>query len=271
MTGRSVPTGLGELFGEEMRIARKAAGLTQGELAAKVFCVPTMISMLETAQRTPKPDLVERIDAELGCLGRLIRLHALADNQAIPGWALELADAERAATSIRSFQPSFPPGLLQTPQYAEAVFGWARYLGVPDDEISRRVARRLKRQEVLRAGKLRSYWVIIHESVLHSVIGGTAVLRDQLGYLLSVVEERIANIQVLPYEAGAFPGLAGPISLLDVEPDGLLVHLEGPLDGRTTSDAGTIRQCTDRYDVLRSQAASVADSLTMIAARMEEL
>ena len=55
------------------------------------------------------------------------------------------------------------PGLLQTEEYARAVFQ-ARF-GVTDEEIDDQVAARLKRQEILVRDDPPALWVIVDESV----------------------------------------------------------------------------------------------------------
>ena len=53
--------------GKKIREARKAAGLTQKELAAKLGIVPNSISQYENGTRNAKPATLRRIAEAIGC------------------------------------------------------------------------------------------------------------------------------------------------------------------------------------------------------------
>ncbi len=127
----------------------------------------------------------------------------------------------------------------------------------------------MQRQRILAGGTLESYWVILDEAVLNRVIGTPDVMRAQLRHFLDVIEKHPVNIQVLPFTAGANMA-AGPMTILDVDGHGPLVHLDGPVAGTTTSERSMIRGCTELFDILRSQALSLDASAKMIEAKVEE-
>lgn len=54
------------MFGEELKNARKTAGMTQEELAAKADLHPTYISLLERNRKSPTLDSLFRICKALG-------------------------------------------------------------------------------------------------------------------------------------------------------------------------------------------------------------
>ncbi|MBT3099974.1 helix-turn-helix transcriptional regulator, partial [Streptomyces sp. CBG30] len=58
-----------EKYGEELKLRRMAAGLTQEALAREVVCSPTLISHYEAGRRLPSPDDARRIDQALGTDG----------------------------------------------------------------------------------------------------------------------------------------------------------------------------------------------------------
>src|SRR5699024_11701025 len=83
-------------------------------------------------------------------------LQALAKDAKLRGWWSKyrdifgdqaLPDFEAEASVIRSFEALSVPGLLQTPEYAEAIFKGGRY--VSPEEIRRRVEFRLARRDIL--------------------------------------------------------------------------------------------------------------------------
>ncbi|KQO01696.1 hypothetical protein ASF21_08815 [Arthrobacter sp. Leaf234] len=87
-------------FGEMLRQARGAKGLTQAELGAEVYS-PSFISLLEQGQRQPTPDMVRHFAAQLGMdvqtLGWWVESPAADDQPA-------LATAMFAANYARDLQ-----------------------------------------------------------------------------------------------------------------------------------------------------------------------
>lgn len=77
----------------------------------------------------------------------------------------------------------------------------------------------------------------IHELVLHLPVGGRGVLRAQLHHLLEMWVRLYIDIRIVPTEAGAHAGLAGPFSLMEfdriepvvfVEAENSSLVIEGP-------------------------------------------
>ncbi|MGC5412565.1 DUF5753 domain-containing protein, partial [Streptomyces sp. DT225] len=95
------------------------------------------------------------------------------------------------------------PGLLQTERYATSVVERSAVWST-EREVERFVALRLARQAALQRENPLSLTCVIDEGALRRVVGGPAVMRDQLQWLLKVMEQRKhVTIQVLPYSAGA--------------------------------------------------------------------
>ena len=53
-------------FGERLRQLRRAAGLSQTQLAGEDLS-PSYVSLLETGKRQPSPDVVQTLALRLGC------------------------------------------------------------------------------------------------------------------------------------------------------------------------------------------------------------
>ncbi|MEU4341705.1 helix-turn-helix transcriptional regulator [Nocardia sp. NPDC023852] len=93
------------------------------------------------------------------------------------------ADLEGRARSLRTYSMVLIPGLLQTEPYAKAVLAQCiRFLGTHDD-LDEAVAARLARQRVLRRGDHRLVQ-LVDQSALHTHVGDTTVMTDQLQHLL---------------------------------------------------------------------------------------
>ena len=156
------------------------------------------------------------------------RLTAIArkSNGPIPGWFADWLGRKREATSVRIWQPIIVPGLLQTAEYAEALFVGERK-GIDADALADLVAARIGRQVIFDKPEPPDLWVVLDESVLQRLIGSPKVMYDQLTHLGGDVRtEPYILIQVVPASAGAHGGLACAfmVGSLDSEPDLLLIE-----------------------------------------------
>ena len=170
------------VFGAELRYYRERAGLSQTELAVLVNVSHDVISKIETGDRPPAKDFPERLDAvsELDTHGGLARLWGNLRkglrNKAIPGWFRPWAHIEAEATTLRWWEPLVIPGLLQTEDYARAIF--VAEPGADPDIIDEHVTGRMERQAILDRPDAPQLWSVVDEGVLHRRIGDGKVMRD---------------------------------------------------------------------------------------------
>ncbi|MEU7632159.1 helix-turn-helix transcriptional regulator [Nocardia sp. NPDC049220] len=127
----------------------------------------------------------------------------------LPAWFETYIGLEQAATTIRTYEAQFVPGLLQTADYARAVIQLGN-----TDETERRVAIRMRRQQILSRAAAPTLWAVIDENALRRPVGGMVVLREQIEHLVQVAERANVRIQVLPYSAGGHSAAGGPFSIL---------------------------------------------------------
>ncbi|MGY2056550.1 helix-turn-helix domain-containing protein [Nocardia gipuzkoensis] len=127
----------------------------------------------------------------------------------LPAWFETYLGLEQAATTIRTYEAQFVPGLLQTADYARAVIQLGN-----SDETERRVAIRMRRQEILDRVAAPTLWAVIDENALRRPVGGMEVLREQIEHLLVMADRPSIRIQVLPYSAGGHSAAGGPFSIL---------------------------------------------------------
>jgi hypothetical protein len=130
-----------------------------------------------------------------------------------PGWLQAYLGLEQAAALIRTYEVQFVPGLLQTADYARAVImiGHGR---ATSDEIERRVALRMERQQVLTRPDPPQVWAMVDEAVLRRPIGGHAAMRGQIAALVEVTKLPNVTLQVLPFHAGGHSAAGGAFTLL---------------------------------------------------------
>jgi hypothetical protein len=98
---------------------------------------------------------------------------------------------------LRLWQPLLVPGLLQTADYARAIYDTWRAVDESGD-LDADVAARLARQEILDRPAPPSFGVLIDESVLHRCIGTPKVMHDQLIHIAEMSERPRVTVQILP-------------------------------------------------------------------------
>lgn len=176
----------------------------------------------------PRPCQIERLPTgNFGQRGYLERdgLIQLAREARQPGWWHSFRDIlpdplevfiglEAGAASIREFEPTVVPGLLQTPEYAhETIRNGPRE--VDPDEVGRLVQVRVERQRVLARDDRPRLWAVIDEAVIRRVVGGPVVMREQLLHLIGAAKQAKTTLQVVPFSAGSHSGTIGPFMVLD--------------------------------------------------------
>jgi hypothetical protein len=123
----------------------------------------------------------------------------------LPHGLLDIAELEAQAVRMRVANTTHIPGLLQTADYALAVFRVVVPL-LPEHEVGLRMAHRAERQQVLTREAPPGYVAIVHEAALRMRFGGRAVTRAQLQHIIDVSEQDNVTVLVIPFARGAFPG-----------------------------------------------------------------
>lgn len=260
----------------ELRKLRDESGLSINDVAGKLGWQASRVSRIETRQLgITAPDLRKLLDVygadEPSYRDRLLEL---ARRTAERGWwqsyprslvPLDLGDlisVEAEAAAIRSYQPEAVPGLLQTPEYARAVIR-ARG-GATAAEAGRLVEIRMERQQVLERTDPPPprLSVVLNEAVLRRRVGGPAVMREQLEYLMAERDHVNVIIQVLPFDTGAHPAMAGPfvmMTFLDSADPGV-VYLEQHTSSAFLEQPEELREYEGYWDALQADALSPSDT-----------
>ncbi|WP_043264658.1 helix-turn-helix transcriptional regulator [Streptomyces sp. CT34] len=257
-----------EKYGEELRIRRIAAGLTQEALSELVVCSPTLISHFEAGRRLPKPDDAQRIDRALGTDGFFGRWLEDLESKYDPRFAAA-AELERQATLIQQFALSLVPGLFQTPGYARAVF--AAYRPNPtDEELDREVFIRTERARILDGPSAPVVWTLLDEAVLRRAVGGPQVMAEQLYKIVDLAESRRIRLHVLPYRVGAHPLMESLLTLMSFEGSAPVAYVDAFETGRLMDDPSLVNACQTAYSLALSDALSRKESLDLVRAAAEE-
>jgi hypothetical protein len=210
----------------------------------------------------------ESCDQVFGLPGTFARLRQRVADRGHAGWFIPYVILEREAVSISNYSNQFVTGILQTEEYAEAVFR-AAHPRESDEAIRARVVARLQRHAIMEGDKPPLLWLIVHEAALRTVVGSPAVMVGEIQHLISEAESPHITLQVLPFSAGA-PASHLPFILL-VSEDGETVLFSETLGQGFVSDSRTeVERAQAVYDRLRAAALSPERSLTLLQAIAEE-
>lgn len=258
-------------FGAELRRARLAAGLSQDQLGRELNFSGDLVGKIETSERAPASGFAAGCDAVFPHLdGLFARLFALARrwDGPYPQWFRDWVQAEREATSLRTWEPLLIPGLLQTADYARGILAAG-----PDpeaDAAEQMVAARIERQAILDRPAPPMLWVVLDETVLHRRVGSAEIMRQQLLRLADLADRPRITIQVVPTGAGAHAGLLGGIIIagFDGAPD--IVFMETSADGQVVEKPSVVARVALRFDTVRAVALPRDDSAGLIVKVAEE-
>ncbi|GAA3223492.1 hypothetical protein GCM10020256_31650 [Streptomyces thermocoprophilus] len=182
-----------------------------------------------------------------------------------PDWFKRRAEMDARAVALWEYQERVIPGLLQTEDYARALFSRL----ASGTELEERVRARLSRQQRFLAEGGPLYVVVLDESCLRNIVAGPTVMRDQLRHLLDVGQLPNVRIQVAPADRLGLARPSGSMSLIKL-PDGHeWVYSESLDRGHFNDDPAVYRRHSQAYDVLRADAPSAPESAALISDAME--
>ncbi|MCX4917646.1 helix-turn-helix domain-containing protein [Streptomyces sp. NPDC060011] len=279
------PTLLKMLVGVQLTGARDDAGLSQEQAARALGFSPAKLSRIE-AGKGRKPPTEADVRALLGLYGTddyevsvLLRLLQRAgepgwwqryDKRLMPEWFDRLVGLQEAATTIRTFEIQYVPGLLQTADYTRAVV--QRGLPTaPAGEVERRVELRMRRRELLDREDAPHLWAVVDESVLLRVLGSPAVMRRQLEHLVEMAQRPHVIVQIVPLDVTNASAPAIPVTYLrfgGVElPD--VVYLEHIRSANFLEDRDETEEYRVVLDRLADEALNPRESLALLRETME--
>nr|WP_280508483.1 helix-turn-helix transcriptional regulator [Nocardia flavorosea] len=209
-------------LGRALREARQAVGFTLEQAAQEMEMSKTSVIRIEKGHN----EKVRLRDVEgFGQLyelseNRIDELKALAQQSAtkswwqasrhlmLPGYRTYLG-LESGASKLCSYQPTIIPGILQTADYARAIERPVLPGDTPED-LERRVSVRIRRKALLtRQRRPVPAEFLLHESVLHIVVGSRQVMAAQLRHIADISTHPGVAVRILPFAAG-FPGIRFP-------------------------------------------------------------
>ncbi|MBP2704349.1 helix-turn-helix domain-containing protein [Microbispora sp. RL4-1S] len=175
----------------------------------------------------------------------------------------ELPDLEAGATYVQAFEVLVVPGLLQTPDYAAAVL---RGIGVRDEEeLARRVAARVIRQDILLRENPPRLRVILDEAVFAKPVGGHEVMGEQIRQLIHLATWPNVEIRMIPNAVGAHAGMCGQFTILGFDGHPSIAFLETPVGHTLVEKPDEVDQYQGVYDMLMAMSLPPEETLTAMA------
>jgi transcriptional regulator with XRE-family HTH domain len=160
-------------FASQLRAWRQQMGWTQVEAADKLGYSASLVSGIETMDKTPTADFALHCDTIFQTPGTFATMRDLVAREVWPSYFAPVIELEATAIRIHEWEMRVVPGLLQTEDYARAVISAGR----PQDTsaaIDRAVGARLERQAILNREHPPVLWHVLHEGVLRHVVGSPA-------------------------------------------------------------------------------------------------
>ena len=256
MARRDPETNPAAFLGGELRRARVAAGFSsQDALAAKLGFDRTVVAKAETGERPPTDDVLaawcEACHLDDALFSRLAVLARRGDGP-IPTWFEDWLQAEGEAQSLRIWSPTLIPGLLQTAEYARALF-LAAQSDTSEDVIGALVAARLERQAILDRADPPDLVVVLDEAVLHRLISSPQVMHDALAQVAELSQRPYVMVQVVPTSNGANAGLAGAFDIAAADGMPETLRMEG-VEDQTMEKRALVRKAAVAFDRVRGDA-----------------
>lgn len=281
---RQPPTVRLRRLAAELRRLRSQVDLSWEVVSEKTNINKTTLYRIEKAQARPqKRTLIALLNLYEATKEEHEYLTALLRDAGKQGWLrpyhsdlpeeyTAYISFEDEAAGVRNYETSFIPGLLQDEDYARAVIRGV-LPAATDEEVEDRVRARMERQAVLTRDKPLKFWAVVDEAALRRVVGGNAVMREQLRHLTELVKMPHVTLQVIRFSAGAHPGMPGQFVLMDFEDpmDTDLIYIDSMAGDLFLEAEADIRRYRAVFDTLVAVALSPNDSAALIAEAAKEL
>ena len=278
------PTVLRMILGRQLQALREKAGLTYEQAGQAIYSSEWTIRRMERAEGGLKALTVKSLLMAYGVtdVREINAFLALARDASKPGWWHRYDDVlpswsrfavglEESADLIRAYEPHVVSGLLQTRGYIRAIIA-ASSPSAPAADTERMAVFRLARQDLLKRPAPPEYQVVLEETVLRRPIGGRAVMRGQLEFLIEAAARPNITIQVLPLSAGWHPAMYGAFNLFRFPDNALpdVVYSEALTSAYYLNKPEETGRYAEALDRMRDQAAAPDQSISILREILSE-
>ncbi|MCZ1009309.1 helix-turn-helix domain-containing protein [Streptomyces lydicus] len=278
------PTVRSRRLGAALRKYREAAKLDQQHGADHIVGSKAKISRIESGQVTARPGdvrlLLELYGVEDSEVYR--QLEQLARDSNKRGWWVnypwalnpEYADfvtLEADATYIRTWQPLYLPGLLQTDGYVKTLLDGGLAANTAEDSELAMAARRERRKTIEDGGA--RYAAIVWEPVITAPMPSPAVHRDQLLHLIDVAQRRNVSFQVLPLSEWQAAHMASHFVMFSfgAEPAPEAVAFDSTTSTVFVEELDDMVKHAEAFEELRSAALTPKQTLSFLSDQLAKL
>lgn len=262
----------------ELKRLRTAAKMTLAEAGRAIDVSAATLHRIESGAKIPAPRDVRDLcilfgasrpeTAELMELAVSARQGAWWESIPVGGdKATTYVGLEAAASEILAYEGMRIPGLLQTPDYIHEYMvrvGRSTPAGksLSESDIQSTIEARLKRQQDLLESSTTKIRVILDEAALRRPVGTPEVFSRQIEHLATVSRRRTVDLRVIPFSAGAHPGMDGVFSLLKLAQAGLpdTVFIEGLVGALFLDDPDDVSRYESIFASLRRAALTQQES-----------
>lgn len=277
-TKRHTPTVRLRRLAAELRRLRAGSGLSRETVSERTGVNVVTLYRIETARTKPQLRTLNTLVNTYGVAADLRDyLTSLCRDAGQQGWLrpyhTDLPEEytayisfEDEAAGVSNYESLFIPGLLQTEDYARAVIRGVLTTATPT-QVEDRVRARIERQQVLTKDAPLKFWAVIDEACLHRLVGGVAVMHCQLQALEAATTTPNITLQVIPFSAGAHPGMPGSFVLMTfADPmDMDLIYIDSMAGDLFLESDADISRYTTMFDTLRAVALGPDDSRALIS------
>ncbi len=260
-------------LGALLRALRNDKGLTVEQVATGLLCSPSKVSRMETGHGAATPrDIRDLCDLyQVTDQAERDRMMKLAHEGKQHGWwqGYDLpystyVGLEADAVATKYYQSTIVPGLLQTADYARAMHEVVIPKLAPA-RIDELVEVRMTRQRRLTQDPLLNTWAVVDEAALRRVVGGAAVMRAQLAWLIEMSRRPNVTMQVISYAAGAHPAMDSTFRILEFTGAvPAVVYVEGLIGWIYLDRHADISRYQEIFQSLCLAALSPQDSVELI-------
>ncbi|MTK02940.1 helix-turn-helix transcriptional regulator [Micromonospora sp. CP22] len=268
------PTVRRRRIARELRQLRERSGMTLDVAARQLDMSKSNLSRIENAQIGIKPRDVRAALALYQVTGSdaeaLIEIARGAQQRGwwqhysdvLPDWFEFYVGLEAEAATLRTYEAEAVPGLLQTEAYAREVYR----LTAGESGLDRKVAARLRRQDVLHGNAPVELSVVLNEAVLLRPVSDRSVMAGQMSHLETVAQLPNVTIQVLPFDVGGHPAMNSSYVLLTFADaaDAAVVYLENLSVGMALEEPAQVRSYSLVHERLCALALDPAASLVRL-------
>jgi transcriptional regulator with XRE-family HTH domain len=263
----------------ELRDLRAEAGLTHEQLARKIGQSRAQISRLENGHVVDQDDVMRILEALGVSDERWTSIMTIAREAGERGWwesnkgmgerQAKYANLEAGAQTIREFQMTFVPGLLQTAGFTHARVDAEGAAGATSVTADKMIEARVGRQRMLRRPGGPTYEVILDEVAIRRWAAPREVVKAQLYHVCARVNgDPRTSVRVLPVDA-LISGYSLPRSSFSIytfrDPDDpTVVAIDTMTDDMLRTDPSDVSRYTELFDRLSEAAMPVSKSLRFL-------